>query len=179
MFRIFKNNILKETLEFKEKLGELGDSNEEKISLKVSGKAIKTKGIIKVSKGTTILEIFEKVEGDKESLSKIIQDGVLDGVQRSSLDEKIIGTEKELIFLTEKEENRGREEACIRCAKCLRVCKEGLNPIKLVDIYKKAEKDEFVKFGGNKCTECGLCTYVCPSNIELSHKIKTGKNIFK
>ncbi|MGL5649408.1 MAG: 4Fe-4S dicluster domain-containing protein [Clostridium sp.] len=179
MLKIFKDNILKKKSDTEEEIIEVGVQNEEKVSLKVSGKAVKRNGIVKVSKGMTILEIFEELEGDKEILNKVIQGSVFYGIQKSSLDEKISGDEKELVFLTKDEAKRGVESPCIRCAKCLRVCKEGLNPIKLVDIYKKSDKDEFFKFGGNRCTECGLCTYVCPSNIEISHKIKTGKSIFK
>jgi len=49
------------------------------------------------------------------------------------------------------------------CGRCIDVCPVNLNPIKL-----SAEKE-------NKCTECiscAACSYVCPSGIDLSAKIK-------
>ena len=36
-------------------------------------------------------------------------------------------------------------------------------------------EEEFIKFGGNKCIDCGLCSFVCPSNIEVAQIIKTSK----
>ena len=51
----------------------------------------------------------------------------------------------------------------------------GLNPIKLVELYKMGEKEEFIKFGGEKCIDCGLCSFACPSNIEIAQTIKTAK----
>ena len=36
-------------------------------------------------------------------------------------------------------------------------------------------KEEFIKFGGKKCIDCGLCSFICPSNIEVSQIIKTSK----
>ena len=38
-----------------------------------------------------------------------------------------------------------------------------------------SEKEEFIKFGGEKCIDCGLCSFVCPSNIEIAQTIKTAK----
>ena len=43
----------------------------------------------------------------------------------------------------------------------------------------RGEKEEFLKFGGNKCIECGLCSYVCPSKIEVANKIVTAKAFIK
>lgn len=139
------------------------------------GEAIEKGKIIKVRIGTEIKEIFNVLHGDEKVLSKIIEGGFISGVQKSSLNEKINGDEKAFLFLTEKEESRKKQKPCIRCSGCLRICPKGLNPIKLAELWKIGEKDEFLKFGGAKCISCGLCSYSCPSNIELSHKIHTAK----
>ena len=44
-----------------------------------------------------------------------------------------------------------------------------------MDLSRRNEKEEFIKFGGNKCIDCGLCSFVCPSNIEVAQIIKTSK----
>ena len=81
--------------------------------------------------------------------------------------------------LNTKDATKATESPCIRCAKCLRACPEGLNPIKLMELWERGEKEEFLKFGGNKCIECGLCSYVCPSKIEVANKIVTAKAFIK
>lgn len=143
------------------------------------GSAINNGRVLKVKIGTTLLDVFASLDGNKNAISKIVDGGVVKGVPRASLDEKIIGTEKSLLFLTKNDENRKKTSACIRCAKCIRICPEGLNPTKLAELYKNNDKDEFLKFGGAKCIACGLCSFICPANIELSHKIHTGKESFK
>ena len=39
------------------------------------------------------------------------------------------------------------------------------------------EKEEFIKFGGEKCIDCGLCSFACPSNIEIAQTIKMQKHL--
>lgn len=143
------------------------------------GSAIKGGKVLKVKIGTNLSDVFANLNGEKDSLNKIIDGGVVSGKVRVSLEEKIMGNEKSLLFLTKKDENRKKESACIRCSKCIRICPEKLNPTKLIELYKINDKKEFLKFGGAKCIKCGLCSFVCPSNIELSNKICTAKEIFK
>ena len=45
----------------------------------------------------------------------------------------------------------------------------------IIELYKMGEKEEFIKFGGEKCIDCGLCSFACPSNIEIAQTIKTAK----
>jgi electron transport complex protein RnfC len=69
----------------------------------------------------------------------------------------------------------GRETACIRCGRCLKVCPEHLNPTKIAHAVKNNLLDMAESYYISACTECGCCSYVCPANIELTGYIKTGK----
>ena len=145
----------------------------------VSGSAIKENVLLKVKLGTTLDEVLEKLGGSKEELGKIVVGGALGGIPQFSDDSAISYNAKSILFLNTKDATKATESPCIRCAKCLRACPEGLNPIKLMELWERGEKEEFLKFGGNKCIECGLCSYVCPSKIEVANKIVTAKAFIK
>lgn len=145
----------------------------------VSGFAIKENVLLKVKLGTTLDEVLEKLGGSKEELGKIVVGGALGGIPQFSDDSAISYNAKAILFLNTKDATKATESPCIRCAKCLRACPEGLNPIKLMELWERGEKEEFLKFGGNKCIECGLCSYVCPSKIEVANKIVTAKAFIK
>ena len=145
----------------------------------VSGSAIKENVLLKVKLGTTLDEVLEKLGGSKEELGKIVVGGALGGIPQFSDDSAISYNAKAILFLNTKDATKATESPCIRCAKCLRACPEGLNPIKLMERWERGEKEEFLKFGGNKCIECGLCSYVCPSKIEVANKIVTAKAFIK
>lgn len=181
----YKNSLIEEVLILDlvdlVYLGEafLTKRKRESVYITVSGQAISKNCILKVKIGERLETIFNELNGDKEKLSSIVSGGFIKGIPRKSLDEKVEERERGLLFLTEKEINIGERKPCIRCGRCLKVCSEKLNPTKLVDLYKRGDKEEFLKFGGMRCTECGLCTIVCPSNIEISHSIKVCKLGFK
>lgn len=147
--------------------------------ISVFGSAASTNKLLKVKVGTTINEIFNNLQGKEDQLFKVVAGGALNGNALFNLEVAINTTIKSLLFLNKKEGLKGKEISCIRCAKCLRACPKGLNPIKLVELWERKEFDEFIKFGGNECVECGLCSYVCPSNIEIAHTIKTAKEFRK
>lgn len=145
----------------------------------VSGSGVKENVLLKVKLGTTVEEVLEKLGGNKENLGKVVIGGALTGVPQFSEDSAISHNAKAVLFLNTKDATKATTSPCIRCAKCLRACPEGLNPIKLMELWERGEKEEFIKFGGNKCIECGLCSYVCPSKIEVANKIVTAKAFIK
>ncbi|WP_055069712.1 4Fe-4S dicluster domain-containing protein [Clostridium massiliamazoniense] len=145
------------------------------VYITVFGEAVNANKIAKVKIGTKVREVFNEFNGNENKLGKIVSGGVIKGYQKVSLDDEIIEKDRSLLFLSVGEEKRRRESPCIRCSKCLRICPKGLNLIKIIELWKVNNEEEFIKFGGENCIECGLCTYICPANIELSHKICTAK----
>lgn len=155
-----------------------GELNKE-VYLTVYGGAVEGNKVISVNAGTSLNEIFTSLNGNAELLKKVIIGGSLNGQGQHNLDSAVNHSMRGILFLTEKDSPTQEEITCFRCSKCLRVCPEGLNPIKLKELWNRNEKDEFLKFGGEKCIECGLCSYVCPANIEIAQAIKTGKVFIK
>jgi Na+-transporting NADH:ubiquinone oxidoreductase subunit A len=68
----------------------------------------------------------------------------------------------------------GERRACIACTHCARVCPVDLFPQMIHKSILAQEVEEYLQLGLLDCVECGLCSYVCPSKIELSrHLIET------
>lgn len=141
----------------------------------VYGSAVEGNKVLALKKEATYREIIKAVNGSVDKIAKVVDGGSLNGKQVYNLDNKITYESRSILFLSNEDLPSNEAYSCINCSKCLRACPEGLNPIKLYDLYKRNEKEEFIKFGGDKCIDCGLCSYVCPSNIEIAQAIKTAK----
>lgn len=141
----------------------------------VYGSAVEGNKVVAINKNTTYNDVFKALNGKEDILRKVIDGGSLNGTPVYDINSKINKDSKGLLFLSEADLPSSEKYNCINCAKCLRVCPEGLSPLKLMELSKRNEKEEFIKFGGNKCIDCGLCSFVCPSNIEVAQIIKTSK----
>ncbi len=62
---------------------------------------------------------------------------------------------------------RGEPRFCIACNQCEIHCPVGLDPQILWKFLRADLVDEALKSGLLRCIECGLCSYTCPSKIEL------------
>lgn len=69
-----------------------------------------------------------------------------------------------------------RQQPCIHCGDCARVCPEQLNPEAL---FFDLVRDDFGAVRAARldaCTECNLCTDACPSHIPLLDWLRWGKS---
>ena len=53
------------------------------------------------------------------------------------------------------------------------VCPAGLIPVLIKD--NLGNKENLNKLNVNKCISCGLCSYICPSNIDVRDKVNQAK----
>lgn len=71
----------------------------------------------------------------------------------------------------------GYEQICFRCGKCVDNCPTELSPVLIKDAAKAKDKELANKLNAKACIECGLCSYVCPSNIEITDWVRRGKRL--
>lgn len=62
----------------------------------------------------------------------------------------------------------GEERACINCGWCDKKCPVDLLPQFIMKTVGAGEMEEALEMGLLDCTGCGLCTFVCPSKIDLA-----------
>ena len=62
----------------------------------------------------------------------------------------------------------GEERACINCGHCERVCPVDLKPAFIMKAILADDVEQALSLGLLDCCLCGLCTFACPSKVELS-----------
>lgn len=72
----------------------------------------------------------------------------------------------------------GEERPCVACSSCARVCPVGILPQLTYKSALAGEVEEALSHGLLDCVECGLCTYVCPSKIELCRFLTDAKRTY-
>jgi electron transport complex protein RnfC len=71
------------------------------------------------------------------------------------------------------------ERQCISCGECVNYCPMDLMPVLIMDTVQAKKKEKLPKLNPNACVECGLCSYVCPSHIEVKEFIVRAKRLSK
>lgn len=72
----------------------------------------------------------------------------------------------------------GDQRACIACMHCADVCPVQMWPQMVYKAIQAQEVEEYLELGLLDCVECGLCSYVCPSKIELRQTFVQTKAIY-
>jgi len=67
------------------------------------------------------------------------------------------------------------QSPCSRCGACIRHCPAGLQPIQIIGAFKLKNKETLKQLGADKCIECGVCSFVCSSFIDVSDNAKKAK----
>ncbi len=72
----------------------------------------------------------------------------------------------------------GEERACVNCSYCTRICPVDLDPSFIMKALLSDDIEDALSFGLLDCCRCGLCSYACPSKIELTHILSNGINAY-
>ena len=73
----------------------------------------------------------------------------------------------------------GGRRACIACMHCADVCPVDILPQLAYKAVLAQEVEESLQHGLLDCVECGLCSYVCPSKIELTAALKKARAAYR
>jgi Na(+)-translocating NADH:ubiquinone oxidoreductase A subunit len=138
----------------------------------LTGKAVTSddKGIETECRGLTVLPELE----DREFLGF-----VRPGWGRSSYAKCFLSSLRKPFSENYTTGVKGELRPCISCNFCEEVCSAGIMP-HLIHKYLYADLiEEVEKTRVNLCVECGLCSYVCPSKIELTKQFIEAKDIIE
>jgi Na+-transporting NADH:ubiquinone oxidoreductase subunit A len=69
----------------------------------------------------------------------------------------------------------GEVRACVNCGTCAKICPVDILPQFTMKCLVADEVEEALAHGLLDCAECGLCTYACPSKIQLREVFQVAK----
>lgn len=140
----------------------------------ISGDAVNSPMNFRVRIGTSASLLVEKA-GISENIGKIIFGGPMMGTAATNLNAPITKTTSGILLLREESAAMPETTACIRCATCVDVCPQGLEPFAICNFVCNGEYQEAKKIHVLDCIECGCCSYSCPAHIPLLDYCKLAK----
>jgi electron transport complex protein RnfC len=142
----------------------------------VTGESVKKPSNFMVRIGTPVNELIEAAGGLPEDTGKVISGGPMMGKALNALEVPVAKGTSGILILPEDMAKRKPESNCIRCAKCVSVCPQGLEPYLLNKLTQLEKNDMLEKNGVMDCIECGSCAFTCPAGLPLLDYIRLGKS---
>ncbi len=143
----------------------------------VTGDCIADPCNFKVMIGTNYRELIDAAGGFTKEPEKIVNGGPMMGFALFDLDVPTTKTASALLCLSHDEVSASPEGPCINCSRCVEVCPGRVIPARLADFAARGDKENFQKWNGMECCECGCCSYVCPAKRQLTQQIKSMRKI--
>ncbi len=141
----------------------------------ITGPSVKEPGNYLVRIGTPISALIEAAGGLPEDTKKIISGGPMMGRALKTPEVPVIKGTSGVLLLPDRMAYRREIQPCIRCAKCVQACPQGLEPYLLMTAGEKQLWDLAEEHHVMDCIECGSCSYICPSSRPLVDYIRFGK----
>lgn len=115
--------------------------------------------------------------GISEEPARVVMGGAMTGVCVDNLTLPIGYTTGSLYAFYDRAPSRYLE--CCGCGKCVNICPAGLLPYALYKNSRSGQWEACDRFGVKDCLECGLCSYICASRVDLMTYIKNAKQALK
>lgn len=141
----------------------------------LTGTNVPKPGNYKIRIGTPLSHFIETTGGLPQNVVKIINGGPMMGKAVYDIEIPITKGTSGILYFDESIAYRKNMQPCIRCAKCVNVCPQGLEPYKLMNFVEKQLFEEAYKDHNLDCIECGSCSYICPAYRPLLDYIRLGK----
>lgn len=142
----------------------------------VAGDCVGNPCNVEVRVGTTAREVLEFC-GLIKNPARVVMGGSMRGVAIVDLNLPVLHTTRAVLAFSKPIQNPVLD--CILCGRCVESCPRKLAPNYLYKAFQAQDTDTLTKLRADKCIECGVCSYVCPANLELTHSIKKAKRLVK
>jgi electron transport complex protein RnfC len=142
----------------------------------VSAPAGQSDSYVCVREGILLEELLNLLPSTPSDMAKTIVGGPFTGHTQYELQVPITQGIDTVMFQSKAEISSYDNQPCMSCGYCVRYCPEGLLPNELsryceYDKFDAAEKNDLFH-----CTECGICSYVCPAKRSMVQLLRFGKH---
>jgi len=145
--------------------------------LTVDGDAIKTPKNVCAPIGTLVKDLVEFCDGYQLPPAKILLGGPMMGTPLASDEVPITKRSNAVTIFSQKQAAQHKEIACIRCARCADACPVSIMPVLIDQNVRLKNMQGLRTLSVNACIDCGLCSFVCPSNRTLIQNVRVGKEL--
>jgi electron transport complex protein RnfC len=142
----------------------------------ITGTSLLQPGNYFVRNGTPVSKLIEAAGGMPDDTGKIVNGGPMMGKAVNNTDVPIVKGTSGIIIFPRKDSERTEVKPCIRCAKCISVCPQSLEPFLLMTLSEKGLFERAEQEMITDCMECGSCSYTCPAARPLLDYIRLGKS---
>ena len=146
----------------------------------LAGAALRTPRNLRVRVGTRVGDLVDEAGGLAARPAAVVFGRAMNGYAVAGdaawQDVPVSQETAAIIFLGRREVARGRERPCLRCGRCTDSCPWGLVPVRLYELAGAGDDGRAEAEGLRECTECGCCSYVCPSRIPLAAGLRTARH---
>lgn len=147
-----------------------------------TGDSINNPGNVLCKVGTNVTELLPLFGGIKEDVPRanltLIAGGPMTGFGMFFEDFVTSMTLGAVIVLEDKLKGKFTPH-CLGCGTCAKHCPVFLSPYEIKRVMKTGNVEELKELQVTKCIQCGLCSYVCPSRIDLTASVATAKELVR
>ena len=141
----------------------------------VTGSGVAHPGNVRAPIGTPLAALITASGGYRGAPLRLIAGGSMTGRALPS-DEVGLTKSMNCVLVATRDDIGSRlgavELPCIRCGDCASTCPAGLLPQQLLRAALADAHDTLRQLGVRDCIDCGLCDYVCPSQIPLADRFR-------
>lgn len=141
----------------------------------IDGDAVKSPCNVIAPVGTSVAELLEFAEYEKDKVKKVLTGGLMMGTCLYDINTPVTKTNNAIIAL--KKQTEKVQTNCIRCGRCVNACPMGLMPTELEKAYNAKNYDLLKSLKVNLCMNCGSCSYVCPAKRNLAETNQLAKTL--
>lgn len=149
--------------------------------LTVSGAACVSPKNLVAPLGTLVSDLVPLgvLQVNDEVLGRVIYGGPMMGTAVPHYAIPIQKNTSGVLLMDRKEALFFAEGSCVRCGRCMRACSCKLSPALLNSAIAAGAWAEAEAIGLLDCVECGTCSYVCPSRVQLVQRFRVGKQTLR
>lgn len=133
----------------------------------VSGPAVMRPGHYLVPVGTHFEEVLRRA-GITGPVGRVVDGGPMTGTAIADLQAVVSHDTTAVLVFDRRSTFIPQAGPCVRCGWCQEDCPAGLDPQQLLDLFERDLATDAARLHPEACMECGLCSYVCPSELPLA-----------